>query len=141
MIANCGELTAGMDFIPEARIDDGELDIVVLSPRNAVGWLRIAAKTLVRHTAPIPVIEYHRGRRSGSSQHEPDGHPAGRRPLGARHVADRGGAARVAGGADPGARCHPADSTRGAAALGRAAAAAGSGLRGIGVLTCRRRRR
>lgn len=82
LLANCGKLPAGIDFIPTAEIDDGEIDIVVLSPRSVVGWLWIAAKTLVRHTAPIPVIEYHRGRTVRITAHDPmgtqlDGDPSG----------------------------------------------------------------
>ena len=88
LLANCGRLPAGIDFIPTAEIDDGEIDIVVLSPRSVVGWLWIAAKTLVRHTAPIPVIEYHRAD-DPDHRTRADGHPARRRPLRARHVADR----------------------------------------------------
>ena len=82
LFANCGKLPAGIDFIPTAEIDDGELDIVVLSPRSVAGWLWIAAKTLVRHNAPIPVIEYHRGRKVRITTQEPmgsqlDGDPTG----------------------------------------------------------------
>jgi diacylglycerol kinase (ATP) len=82
LLANCGRLPAGIDFIPTAEIDDGEIDIVVLSPRSVVGWLWIAGKTLVRHTAPIPVIEYHRGRTVRITAHDPmgtqlDGDPSG----------------------------------------------------------------
>lgn len=73
LFANCGKLPAGIDFIPEANIDDGELDIVVMSPRNTFGWVRIAAKTLLRHSVPIPVLEFHRGRKVRVVAHEPMG--------------------------------------------------------------------
>ena len=48
IVANCGRLQAGFTLVPEARIDDGILDIVVMTPRSAVGWLWIAAKTSSR---------------------------------------------------------------------------------------------
>ncbi|AUI50725.1 diacylglycerol/lipid kinase family protein [Arthrobacter crystallopoietes] len=73
LFANCGKLPAGIDFIPSATVDDGELDIVVMSPRNALGWIRIAAKTLLRHNARIPVIDYYRGRKVTVTAHEPMG--------------------------------------------------------------------
>jgi len=73
LFANCGKLPAGIDFIPEANIDDGELDIVIMSPQNTLGWIRIAAKTLLRHRLPIPVIEFHRSRKVRVTSHEPLG--------------------------------------------------------------------
>jgi diacylglycerol kinase (ATP) len=71
MIANCGELTAGMDFVPEARFDDGLLDVVLLSPRNVGDWLRIAAKTLTKSKNPIPVMETHQATRCRVVLYEP----------------------------------------------------------------------
>lgn len=57
MVANCGMLTGGLELLPEAKLDDGLLDVVVLSPKHALDWARIAAKTLVRSKRPIPVLE------------------------------------------------------------------------------------
>ena len=41
MIANCGELPGGLRFLPEARIDDGLLDIVVLRAEGFIGWWQV----------------------------------------------------------------------------------------------------
>ncbi|MFE1646927.1 diacylglycerol/lipid kinase family protein [Microbacterium sp. P01] len=41
MFANCGRLPAGLDLIPEASVTDGELDIVIFQPKNALGWLLV----------------------------------------------------------------------------------------------------
>ena len=41
MIGNCGLLPGGVMLIPDARIDDGELDVVALRPRGAFAWLKI----------------------------------------------------------------------------------------------------
>lgn len=71
MIANCGELTAGMDFVPEARFDDGLLDVVMLSPRHVGDWIRIAAKTLTKSRGTIPVMETHQATRCRVVLHEP----------------------------------------------------------------------
>ena len=71
MIANCGELTAGMDFVPEARFDDGLLDVVMLSPRHVGDWIRIAAKTLTKSRGTIPVMETHQATRCRVILHEP----------------------------------------------------------------------
>jgi diacylglycerol kinase family enzyme len=63
IFANAGKLQAGLDFVPDAKLDDGILDLVVMSPRSAVGWAWIAAKTALRHRRAIPVIEYFQARR------------------------------------------------------------------------------
>ena len=41
MIGNCGSLPGGLLLIPDAKPDDGRLDIVAFRPRGAFGWLRI----------------------------------------------------------------------------------------------------
>jgi diacylglycerol kinase family enzyme len=71
LFANCGRMPAGIHFVPDALLDDGELDIVVLSPRSVFGWLWIGAKTVLRHPAPIPVIEYIRAKKIRITTHEP----------------------------------------------------------------------
>ncbi|MGC5048894.1 diacylglycerol/lipid kinase family protein [Micrococcus porci] len=63
MVANCGMLTGGMELLPEAKLDDGLLDVLVLSPRHALDWVRIAAKTLTRHRASIPVMHTEQAQR------------------------------------------------------------------------------
>lgn len=41
MIGNCGSLPGGLLLIPDAKPDDGMLDIVALRPQGAFGWLRV----------------------------------------------------------------------------------------------------
>jgi diacylglycerol kinase family enzyme len=41
MIGNCGSLPGGLLLIPDAKPDDGILDIVALRPQGAFGWLRV----------------------------------------------------------------------------------------------------
>lgn len=60
VVGNCGELTGGMELLPEARLDDGELNMVVVAPRGFFGWVEVvkdiltsrqSGKKAVRHLA------------------------------------------------------------------------------------------
>jgi diacylglycerol kinase (ATP) len=41
LIANCGLLPGNIQFLPDALLDDGILDIAVLQPKGVLGWLKI----------------------------------------------------------------------------------------------------
>jgi len=41
LVANCGLLPGNIQFLPDARLDDGVLDIAVLQPKGVLGWLAI----------------------------------------------------------------------------------------------------
>jgi diacylglycerol kinase (ATP) len=41
LVANCGLLPGNLQFLPDAKIDDGILDIAVLQPKGVLGWLKI----------------------------------------------------------------------------------------------------
>lgn len=83
MVANCGLLTGGIELVPGARLDDGLLDLVVMSPRTPTGWAVMAAKVALRHQQNLPVMETHRGRKVRAEFWEPiesqlDGDPSGK---------------------------------------------------------------
>jgi len=44
LVGNCGVLQGNIELMPGARLDDGELDIAILQPRNLFGWLLIWRK-------------------------------------------------------------------------------------------------
>ncbi|MEB0287480.1 diacylglycerol kinase family protein [Cryobacterium sp. 10S3] len=41
LVANCGVLPGNIQFLPDAQVDDGILDIAVLQPKGVLGWLTI----------------------------------------------------------------------------------------------------
>ncbi|GAB3848960.1 diacylglycerol/lipid kinase family protein [Nesterenkonia populi] len=56
LLANCGTLQGGVRLVPTALFDDGQMDVVLLSPRNPWDWARIVAKTALRFGEDIPVM-------------------------------------------------------------------------------------
>ena len=42
LIGNCGTVTNGIILLPDAAVDDGMLDIALVRPRGARGWLQLA---------------------------------------------------------------------------------------------------
>ena len=82
LFANCGLIPGGIDFIPQAMIDDGMLDVVVMSPRSAIGWLAMYAKIVLKHKRNLPVMTYYRSGKVTIRSAEPmatqvDGDPSG----------------------------------------------------------------
>ncbi|MER8029692.1 diacylglycerol kinase family protein [Streptomyces bauhiniae] len=48
LVGNTGELQGGLRLIPDARPDDGVLDLLILDPQGPAGWLRTVS-ALLRH--------------------------------------------------------------------------------------------
>jgi len=46
LIGNVGYLQAGMPLLPDAAIDDGVLDVVLLHPRRFISWVPLAVRVL-----------------------------------------------------------------------------------------------
>jgi YegS/Rv2252/BmrU family lipid kinase len=62
VIGNVGHLQAGMPLIPDAAIDDGQLDVVLLYPRRFLSWLPLAARVLTKNPRTDDTITRMRGR-------------------------------------------------------------------------------
>ncbi len=48
VVGNVGFLQAGMPLLPDAAIDDGVLDVVMLHPRRFLSWIPLAYRVLAR---------------------------------------------------------------------------------------------
>jgi diacylglycerol kinase family enzyme len=48
VVGNAGLLPGGFTLLPEARLDDGQLDVGILAPSGGWGWLRVAGRVLAR---------------------------------------------------------------------------------------------
>jgi diacylglycerol kinase family enzyme/membrane-associated phospholipid phosphatase len=48
VIGNVGYLQAGIPLLPDASIDDGHLDVVVIAPRRSLGWLSLVVRVMSR---------------------------------------------------------------------------------------------
>lgn len=57
---NCGKLQGGITLLPEAELDDGILDVIVIAPKNAAQWIGVAASIIGRNKRKGIHTEIHR---------------------------------------------------------------------------------
>ncbi len=62
VVGNVGFLQAGMPLLPDAAIDDGLLDVVLLYPKRFLSWLPLAFRVLARRPRTDETIARMRGR-------------------------------------------------------------------------------
>jgi YegS/Rv2252/BmrU family lipid kinase len=62
VVGNVGYLQAGMPLLPDAAIDDGLLDVVLLHPKRFVSWLPLAFRVLAKRPQTDDTIARMRGR-------------------------------------------------------------------------------
>lgn len=80
VIGNVGFLQAGLPLLPDAQVDDGELDVVVIAPRRLFGWVSIALRVIARRKRTNDRLDRFTGRRvhvkaSGPTPMQLDGDP------------------------------------------------------------------
>lgn len=62
VVGNVGFLQAGMPLLPDAKIDDGRLDVVLLYPRRFLSWLPLAFRVLSKNKRTDETITRMTGR-------------------------------------------------------------------------------
>jgi YegS/Rv2252/BmrU family lipid kinase len=60
---NSGLLPGGFSLLPDARLDDGMLDVGVLAPRGPFGWTRLATRVLTHSHREDRMLERFRARK------------------------------------------------------------------------------
>ncbi len=82
VVGNVGFLQAGMPLLPDAAIDDGLLDVVLLYPKRFVSWLPLAFRVLAKRPRTDETIARMRGRTvtiraAAATPRQLDGDPLG----------------------------------------------------------------
>ena len=62
MIGNCGRIMGGVEIFPDAKLNDGLLDLLVLAPRGRLGWLGVVAGIFGRNKRETESVEYFQGK-------------------------------------------------------------------------------
>lgn len=63
VVGNVGYLQANIPLIPDAKYDDGLLDVLVASPRSARDWVRITTRVLTRQRRADEQVDRLTGRK------------------------------------------------------------------------------
>lgn len=63
LVGNVGYLQANIPLIPDAKYDDGLLDVMIASPRTAADWVRITTRVLTRQRRGDEQLDRLTGRR------------------------------------------------------------------------------
>ena len=63
VVGNVGYLQANIPLIPDAKYDDGLLDVLIASPRSARDWVRITTRVLTRQRRSDEQLDRITGRR------------------------------------------------------------------------------
>lgn len=62
IVGSCGLLTGGVQLMPDARYDDGELDVVLIRAGGPLGWPRVVTRILGRSRRSSHAVERHLSR-------------------------------------------------------------------------------
>lgn len=49
VVGNCGTIQGGLELMPDAKVDDGVLDAMILAPRGVFGWAAVVTDIVTRH--------------------------------------------------------------------------------------------
>jgi len=61
-VGNSGALPGGFLVLPDARVDDGALDVLILAPSGLAGWAQVGLRVAARSRSGGRQLERHRAR-------------------------------------------------------------------------------
>ncbi len=63
MVGNCGKVQGGLEIFPDAKMDDGLLDVAVLAPHHGkLGWLSVIAGMIGKGRGKDSAVEFFQGK-------------------------------------------------------------------------------
>jgi diacylglycerol kinase family enzyme/membrane-associated phospholipid phosphatase len=82
VVGNVGFLQAGLPLLPEATIDDGRIDVVLINPRRFLSWLLVVVRVIGRRKKTDETVNRMTGRKvvvvaSHDTPRQVDGDPIG----------------------------------------------------------------
>lgn len=82
VVGNSGTLLGGLVLMPSAAVDDGQLDVVNISPKGVAGWVAVAVRVMTRRRHGHPRVEHWQASAVDVTADEPqpaqvDGDPIG----------------------------------------------------------------
>jgi YegS/Rv2252/BmrU family lipid kinase len=82
VVGNVGFLQAGLPLLPDAAIDDGRIDVVLINPARFLSWLRVVARVISRGKKTDETVDRMTGRKvvvraSHDAPRQIDGDPVG----------------------------------------------------------------
>jgi diacylglycerol kinase (ATP) len=85
IIGNCGTLTGNIALLPDAKVDDGLFDLVMMRPKDVLGWLQIIGKVIWENgvlrrsqvgrlfiTKEVPALRYLTGKKLSARLSKPE---------------------------------------------------------------------
>lgn len=70
VVGNSGLLPGGFSLLPDARVDDGLIDVGILAPHGPLGWPRVAARVLTHSRQQDRHLEWFQAREVEISAHD-----------------------------------------------------------------------
>jgi YegS/Rv2252/BmrU family lipid kinase len=82
VVGNVGFLQAGLPLLPDATIDDGRIDVVLVNPRRFLSWLRVVVRVVGRGRRVDETVNRMTGRKvvvkaASDTPRQIDGDPVG----------------------------------------------------------------
>lgn len=71
VVGNCGLLPGGFPILPDARLDDGVLDVGILAPASLAGWVSVGYRAVLASRRDDAQLERFRARRVEVRASEP----------------------------------------------------------------------